>query len=1060
MFDLRRLSYMLDWNKDIYKKGIELFRTGQIKDVRLTAKQDNTVIEAKVMDGIAYTTNVTLGKRNQYQSSSCSCMENYHYGNICPHIGALYEYVSNDKNLIKEFKYIAADEVLDEYFSKRETSKKQVNMAYTFEYLPMYGSSILGNLWLKIGIDRLYVVKNIKGLLDAIEGENLIIDYGKKFSFNPRLYEFKGEDRRVIEFLIDLYSSEKALKSEGYYNSGSFFTGKSIKMNEKMFIKFCRLIGNKKLDLKLNYDTVVSNVTIDFDNYPFVIDIDNKRDNVIARLEHVGDFQLLDENSSIIYSSNKIYILDTNKYLYNFIKIASKRNVNIMEFKGENKNKFLSILPEIIDDNAVKISGEIRKNYVIEEFKGSIYLDKFKRGISLEVEFKYGSNKINPMNKEKINPFIIRKYGAENNIMTLIEDAGFKIKNDTVYLDDEDKIYIFFRDIVPALSKLCSIYYTDDIKDIYQGRIKKARSYISTSISSGIIDIDIEIDGIDKKELKDILRSIKEKKNYHRLKNGNFISLEGESAEKIYSLVEKINKDDIKENKIKLNNYRAISLLQSIDDKSIIENRGEIDDLINKIKSSNYQDIEIPDNLSNILRDYQVTGYKWLKVLMNSGLGGILADDMGLGKTLQAIALICSEKYKGIPSLVIAPSSLIYNWENEIKIFAKELKVLVVSGDKKIREEMLSNADNYDLVITSYPLIRRDIDIYENISFNICILDEAQHIKNPGSQNSDCVKRIKSGNRFVLTGTPMENSLIELWSIFDFIMPDYLESRNKFVEKYQKPILKDDENVLKELRRCISPFILRRTKKEVLKELPEKIETKLICELTHEQKLLYAAYIESAREKIHMEIENKGFEKSRIEILSALTRLRQICCHPSVFVENYDGTSGKMELLEELIDELIEGKHRILLFSQFTSLLTIIRDRLDEKNIGYMYLDGATPVFERMKLVEGFNSGIGSVFLISLKAGGTGLNLTSADTVIHFDPWWNPAVEEQAADRAYRIGQENRVQVFKLITKNTIEEKIFELQCKKRELINSVIKEGETFINKLSNEEIMELFNS
>nr|WP_242949685.1 DEAD/DEAH box helicase [Clostridium pasteurianum] len=466
------------------------------------------------------------------------------------------------------------------------------------------------------------------------------------------------------------------------------------------------------------------------------------------------------------------------------------------------------------------------------------------------------------------------------------------------------------------------------------------------------------------------------------------------------------------------------------------------------------------------MRKYQKFGFKWLKSLARCGFGGILADEMGLGKTLQVISFLASEKKSGnnIPSIVICPTSLVYNWLSEIQRFYPDLKVLVISGSREERKNSIENYKGHDILITSYPLIRRDIEYYHSIDFKYCILDEAQQIKNPNSINAKSVKEIKAENYFALTGTPIENSLTELWSIFDFIMPGYLMSHTKFIKKYEAPIVKgNDKNSLGELNKHIRPFILRRLKSEVIKELPPKIEHKITVEMAEEQKKVYAAYLQNAKEQIDSNIKEKGFNKSKLMILSILTRLRQICCDPSIFIENYKGDSGKLAALDNIIDNSINSGHRILLFSQFTSVLKNIGTFLSEKNVEYMYLDGQTKMEERGHMVNEFNKGKGDIFLISLKAGGTGLNLTGADVVIHYDPWWNPAVEQQASDRAHRIGQKKTVEIIKLIAMGTIEEKIYDLQEKKRDIIKSVMdseNSEETIISKMSEEEIRELLTS
>ena len=434
---------------------------------------------------------------------------------------------------------------------------------------------------------------------------------------------------------------------------------------------------------------------------------------------------------------------------------------------------------------------------------------------------------------------------------------------------------------------------------------------------------------------------------------------------------------------------------------------------------------------------------------------------MGLGKTIQIIALLIDEKNRtGKTSLVVCPSSLYINWKKEINKFAPEMNILVVSGSAEQRERLIKTVNKYDAVITSYDLLKRDVEKYANYTFKYIIADEAQYIKNNNTKNAKALKKLKSEVRFALTGTPIENSLAELWSIFDFIMPGYLFNYKKFKEDYETPIIKDtDMQVAEKLQKLVAPFILRRIKSEVLKELPDKTETVMYSEMDNTQEKLYKAYLASSKKEINEEIEENGFEKSKFKILSIITRLRQICCHPSLFVSEYDGDSAKLNQCMEIIEGAIAAGHKILLFSGFTSMFDIITKELEKRGIEYSILTGQTKVDTRIEMVDEFNRDKNiKVFLISLKAGGTGLNLTGADIVIHYDPWWNLSAQNQATDRAYRIGQKNNVQVFKLITSGSIEEKIQKLQERKMNLSDSIIKSGETFINKMSKEDIIELF--
>ena len=477
-----------------------------------------------------------------------------------------------------------------------------------------------------------------------------------------------------------------------------------------------------------------------------------------------------------------------------------------------------------------------------------------------------------------------------------------------------------------------------------------------------------------------------------------------------------------------------------------------VKDICDKFKSVENVKLDIPSNLNATLRDYQISGLQWLNTLNHYNFGGILADEMGLGKTLQTIAFLLTQK--GKKSLIVTPTSLIYNWNIEFEKFAPDMSVLLIHGSKKEREDNLKDLDKYDVIITTYGTLRNDLENYENIVFDYCVIDEAQNIKNPVALSTEAVKSINAKMRFALTGTPIENNLLELWSIFDFVMPGYLYNRNKF----QNIFISSEDNT-KNLKKLIKPFVLRRTKKEVMKELPPKIEKNFFVELNKDQRKIYSAYIQDVQEKM----KDINLKKDKITILSFLTKLRQLCLDPRVLLDDYTKKSSKVDACLDILEESIQHNHKILLFSQFTSVLKNLGQELDKNNITYSYLDGQTNAKERLKLVDEFNETDNSkVFLISLKAGGTGLNLTSADVVIHFDPWWNPAVEDQASDRAHRFGQKNVVEVIKLIAKGTIEEKILKLQENKKDLIDEFINgdlSNGNVLKSLSDTEIIDLFS-
>jgi superfamily II DNA or RNA helicase len=470
------------------------------------------------------------------------------------------------------------------------------------------------------------------------------------------------------------------------------------------------------------------------------------------------------------------------------------------------------------------------------------------------------------------------------------------------------------------------------------------------------------------------------------------------------------------------------------------------------------QEVKLPAGLGELLRSYQRTGVNWLHHLAENGMAGILADEMGLGKTVQALAYLVARPRQN-PSLIICPTSLVMNWQAESARFTPSLKTLVLHGPK--RQSLFPEIARHDLVITSYALLRRDIESYAKREFDTVILDEAQHIKNRFSQNAQAAKSLRAERRFVLTGTPMENSLYDLWSVFDFLMPGYLGPAAEFKERYETPIAKlGDESALRRLRQRLRPFVLRRTKAEVARDLPAKIEQVSLCEMSEEQKSVYHAILEQGRREVFEHAGKGGEAQQRMAVLTTLTRLRQACCHldllPRVDEKRWTEPSAKLAMCMELIEEAISGNHRVLVFSQFVKLLRLVQTALGQQEISYCYLDGST--VDRAAEVKRFQESANiPVFLVSLKAGGTGLNLTGADTVIHFDPWWNPAVEDQATARAHRIGQANIVTSYKLIAQGSVEEKIVRLQEKKKELIASALTSDEAFAQNLTWEELQGL---
>ena len=639
---------------------------------------------------------------------------------------------------------------------------------------------------------------------------------------------------------------------------------------------------------------------------------------------------------------------------------------------------------------------------------------------------------------------------------------------DFVIKDDDDAIYRLLDKGMAEFAQLGEVLLTDSAKHVKL--LPSPKVSLGVSVMGDWLELTIDAGHMTGADLQRILSEYRQKKPYYRLKSGEFVKLDLDGFMTVARMVDglAVSKSDILSKKIRVPKYRAFYL------DSLYKETGDIDlyrdqlfkSIVRGIKSVEDSDFEVPDTLRPVLKGYQKTGFRWLRTLDACGFGGILADDMGLGKTIQVISLLLDEKQKCLAegkkpgtSLIVCPASLVYNWEYEIHNFAPELEVEAITGFGWSREYRLQSVEDYDVIITSYELLRRDIQLYENMEFRFQIIDEAQYIKNPATQSAKAVKVIHSRTRFALTGTPIENRLSELWSIFDYLMPGFLFSYQKFKKNFEAPIVKDgNSDVLWNLHQLTGPFILRRLKKDVLKELPDKLENIIYSRFDEEQKELYTANAVKLKRELEGQSDQE-YGSGRMQVLAELTKLRQVCCDPKLYYENYRGRSAKLDTCMELLGGAVEAGHKVLLFSQFTSMLDIIGRRLDKDKVKYHVLTGATSKEDRMRMVNQFHEDDVPVFLISLKAGGTGLNLTAADVVIHYDPWWNVAAQNQATDRTHRIGQDKQVTVFKLIMKDTIEESILKLQEAKRSLAEQIITEGTVSLSSLSKDDLLEILS-
>lgn len=1018
----------------IYKRGLEYFKEGR---VHLRRREENLI--TAVVDGEElYSVQVKLGG-DCVDECFCTCPYFETMGSVCKHIVAALK--QRQKELCEGADYEDENDkiakTLCELFASRDYEKEQLCASFTIHITsnadaPLYAVSI------DIGGTPMQGIENF--LECYLRGQEFKID--RYTTYKPFITEFPQPQEEIIKILAESYESRNT--NVQLYMKSAYTTSFGAAAAERIF----PLLNNVDFSVVLDGMTLGS-VRVVEDNPDIIVDVDAINGEIDMSVSDRGIS--LTRDGEWFFYENSIYHTDAEwrgyfMPIYNALATEARTQ---MSFKGDNTILFATyVLPAIKGRQGVITRG-IEDVVIDAKPEFEIYFDAAKGGITAAVIANYMGLPLRlPLESSVKDKIVVRDFEAENEILSYF--SGFALNDGIFSLYSDRDIYMFLSDSMSELRQRAAVYTSDRFNGITITDRVDIKTSVRYSANVDLLEADFTTQ-LSYEQISGILSAVKLKKRFYRLSNGSFIDLEHSAEKAVFNLLDQLDfsAEDIRRGVKQIPKYYALYLnyVQGIDkDSSFI-------DYIEEIKNT---EPKIPEELKNVIRPYQRDGIAWLTQLSNLGFGGILADDMGLGKTLQVIAYIHGVK-PDRPTLIVAPSALTYNWLNEINKFTPDAKTLIIDGGKAEREKLIQTAGNYEFIITSYPTLRRDIALYREIEFAYCFIDEAQHIKNPKTMNARSVKKINAERRFALTGTPVENSLTELWSIFDFVMPDYLYSIHEFRARYETPLVKDGDSMTADsFRLRIKPFMLRRMKSEVLNELPEKIENTMYAELTEEQEKLYMAYLAAAKDETIALLGEGGQGKMRI--LTLLMRLRQICCHPQLFDEDYSSDSGKLNLLMELITNASDAGHRILVFSQFTSMLRIIQEKLSEAKIPSFYLDGHTPSYERAELSDRFNGGERDVFLISLKAGGVGLNLIGADTVIHYDPWWNPAVMDQASDRAYRIGQKRAVQIIRLAAKGTIEEKILRLQENKRSLAEDIVRVNTDTFKNLSNEEILSLF--
>lgn len=1096
-----------------YGRGLDIYESGQVLAMKAEEEDDGAYeIHARVRGSGRKSYPVDM-RYDPYEeeliSVSCGCPAFYSYSGICKHCVAVLiafessEYNRNDSGGPEEenpfYRQLSLfGEAAPQKWKTRQTTssvKKLLQQQMSRKGLMLSVGNVREQIRLepyltcskdnislefRIGTTRMYVLKDIYEFCENMKEEGKHY-YGKELDFRHTMSAFDTESGRLAKFILnwaeqneERYSEYHYYYSYGYNYSTGYSKIRVMPLDAMELEDFLEAVGDR---------TFIANI----DGAG-----DRKYRNTDEKLKLVLEIRGEEQGITIAAANPSGYHgRRYNIYFMDGLVYREERNQPelVREFMAcveENGAKEVFVGSEDICDFCRELLPALKEVYQCSEMnfdsakyeapraEYEIYLDAPQKNfITCSIQAVYGNEKyeiyknLNDGRTLTGHQRMNRDIGGE---IQTGQAAGVWFhafdseRGQMVLADDDEGIYRLLTEGIPALQKLGTVYVSDALRRMKV--VSSPRIELGISLSGELLELDLSSDDMSLEQLSEILSRYERKRKYYRLKDGSFVNIDEEKLGSLLELKETmgLSGSQLKKGKIEAPKYRALYLDSEMEETAglILKKNEEFKKLILNMRGTEEQKYEIPASLEEILRDYQKKGFQWLKCIAENGFGGVLADDMGLGKTLQIIAFLLSEFLEAGACdnrrcLIVTPASLVFNWHNEFQRFAPALPVKMITGTAPERKEIVRESGERDILITSYDLLKRDLDNYSEVSFYCQILDEAQFIKNHNTQAARAVKQISAGHRFALTGTPIENRLSELWSIFDYLMPGFLYSYQRFRGELELPIVNgQDERTTKQLRRMIKPFVLRRLKTDVLKDLPEKLEENVFAKMSGEQQKLYDAHVKRMKLLLDRQTDEE-FKNSKIQILAELTKLRQLCCDPALIYQDFHEDSAKLIMCMDLIQNAIESGHKILLFSQFTSMLETIQKKLAEQAVTFYVLTGATPKEKRMELVEKFNRDATNVFCISLKAGGTGLNLTSADIVIHFDPWWNLAVQNQATDRAHRIGQQNVVTVYKLIAKGTIEENIIKLQEKKKELADRLLSGGDMGTGSFTREELLSI---
>ena len=1051
--------------------GEKLFRRGSVSAAPSLSREEALVYHV----GSLPAQTVSLYANGTFQ---CTCGANEEY---CEHAAAAILKAREDGRLVRlqQESELALGEKMLHALGRAMPGGENVRLTAVVR---LYADGRVG-LGLSVGQERLYAVKSIADLLTCYAlGAPLILS--EKFTYRPSVMRFSREDERLLAMLMNhiplradsLRAWEDGSAADEEREKGPATDGRFVMMSGALLHSALRYFETHPFVLMVG-DQKHPQGSIRTVELPLCFSVSLSPTELSVQAEGTESLSLVTPDARYVLWEGKVVHLHSTQS--RVCRLLCSEGTGFRYPAREAEDTLATLLPALSTVGTVAPSPELGARLITAPFKPVVYLDLVNGNVEARVEFRYGETVLYPFNQAPLNEqgetssaaptledgrLLLRDGRAESELLDFFSDAGFVVRGGRIVLRRSRDILAFCTQGVGELGKLCEVYASTAFEKVKPRRLQARASF---HMRGGRLVFTLLEENEAMPEVLPILQAVAQRQQYVRLKTGEFLDVRDLNglAPVVQDLLDAAALDDPHAGpdarELSFGAYRAaymVSMLRMAGAKT--EADAEVEAAMSALTERDQaMQKYVPSRLNRKLTPYQQRGSGWLLSLYEARMGGILADEMGLGKTVQIIAALSAAKRRDgtQKNMIVTPTSLTYHWLAELKRFDDSLVVRVITGPREERrraiEEMKQEKD-VDVILTSYPLLRRDIDHLRDIPLRFAVLDEAQSVKNAQSQGAVAAKELDAQVRIALTGTPMENHTGELWSIFDFILPGYLGNQAAFLRRY------GGGEHAEELRERIRPFLMRRLKDEVLADLPKKHEQSLYAAMTPEQTVVYDGLMQTLRQHVGQALADGSLPRARMQVLSILLKLRQVCCHPKLFLDNYDGTSGKLELLVQTVHNAIASKRRMLIFSQFVGMLQMIRKRLSREGVQCLYLDGETRPEQRQELCDRFNGGEGKVFLISLKAGGTGLNLTGADLVIHYDPWWNPATEDQATDRAHRIGQTRDVDVIRLIAQGTIEEKVTDLSKRKRAIFDRVVLAGETELSSLTEEDIRALFFS